>query len=289
MISSMTAFAREQTQGDWGSLVCEIRSINHRFLEPSVYLPESLRVVEMAVRELIRGVTQRGKIECVVRLKLNPAADAAMVSLNTPLVKALCKANEAIAGLLAMQPTVSTTDIMRFPGVLETKEADMEMLQAQTLKTVEKCLKELVEARQREGQELSKLFLQRIDAIEQQLAAVKNQMPSILAEQREKLLKRFTDVKLELDPVRLEQEMVIFAQRIDVTEEIERTDTHLAEIRRILKAGGVVGRRLDFLMQELNRESNTMGSKSVDAVLTHAVVEMKVLIEQMREQIQNIE
>lgn len=289
MIFSMTAFSREQTVGNWGNIVCEIRSINHRYLEITAHLPESLRVIEMAVREQIRKTIQRGKIECVVRVKVNPADDVSLLTVNLPLAQALCDASEKVASLLRMPAAISSADILRFPGVLENKEADINQVQTETMKLVEKCLMDLVLARQREGDELARLFLQRIDAIEQELGKVTKRLPFVLIEQRDKLLKRFSDVKMELDPIRLEQEMVMFAQRIDVTEEVERTQTHLTEIRRILKEGGVVGRRLDFLMQELNREANTLGSKSVDSVLTHAAVEMKVLIEQMREQVQNIE
>ncbi len=289
MIYSMTAFAREQILADWGSIVCEIRSINHRYLEASVHLPESLRVIEMSIRERIRKHIQRGKIECAVRIKINPANEANTLMVNASLAKALCDAAEKVAALVKTPAGINPADILRFPGVLENKEADIDQIQSETTELVEKCLKDLVAARQREGDELAHLFLQRIEAIEQELVKVKERLPHVLAEQREKLLKRFADVKIELDPGRLEQEMVMFAQRIDVMEEIERTQTHLTEIRRILKTGGVVGRRLDFLMQELNREANTLGSKSVDSVLTHAAVEMKVLIEQMREQVQNIE
>lgn len=289
MIASMTAFAREQVQGDWGSMVCEIRSINHRYLEASVHLPEALRALEMSLRELVRKHVQRGKIECAIRLKSNSNGDASMLAVNESLAKALCEANEKVASLLRMPAPINSSDILRFPGVLETKEGDMERLQSEAITLLEKTLNDLVAARQREGKELTTLFLQRIDAMEAELVKVKKRLPAVLTEQREKLLKRFADVKIELDETRLEQEMVIFAQRMDVAEEVDRTNTHLTEIRRILKTGGAVGRRLDFLMQELNREANTLGSKSTDSVLTHAAVELKVLIEQMREQVQNVE
>ena len=289
MIVSMTAFAREQVQSEWGSMVCEIRSINHRYLEASVHLPESLRALEMTMRELVRKHVQRGKIECAVRLKMNPSADASLLDVNLPLAKALCAANEKVAALLRMPAPINSAEILRFPGVLESKETDIERLQTEAVALVEKTLGDLVAARQREGKELTGLFLQRIEAMEAELAKVKTRLPAVLVEQREKLLKRFADAKLELDQTRLEQEMVIFAQRMDVAEEIDRTHTHLTEIKRILKTGGAAGRRLDFLMQELNREANTLGSKSTDSVLTHAAVELKVLIEQMREQVQNVE
>jgi len=157
------------------------------------------------------------------------------------------------------------------------------------LRLVEQTLVELIEVRQREGEELKRLFLQRLDAMQVELTKVRERLPHVMKEQHDRLLKRFQDAKIELDPNRLEQEMVMFAQKIDVAEEIERTETHISEVRRMLKHGGIIGRRFDFLLQELNREANTLGSKSVDPVITHAAVEMKVLIEQIREQVQNIE
>lgn len=290
MIYSMTAFARNQNQGDWGSLVCEIRSINHRYLEASLHLPDVLRVLEMPIRESIREHLKRGKIECSFRYQLSPKSADAMFTVNTILAKELCRASEEIADFLKDKSgSIHPTDIMRFPGVLETKEADLAALQKEVLGLLEKSLKDLVVVRGREGEDLKLLFLQRMDLMQKELAKVRERLPQVMIDQQERLKKRFTDVKLELDPARLEQEMVMFAQKIDVAEEIERTETHISEVRRVLKEGGIVGRRLDFLLQELNREANTLGSKSVDPVITHAAVEMKVLIEQVREQVQNIE
>jgi uncharacterized protein (TIGR00255 family) len=289
MIYSMTAFARVQNQGDWGSLVCELRSINHRYLEIGLYLPEPLRALETLIREQIRAAIKRGKIECTLRYQSSRASTGSMFNVNTTLVQELCYACESMLPFLQQAAPIQPADILRFPGVLETKEMDIEILKTQLTPLLQKTLDELLAARQREGKELQQLFLQRIDLMQQELAKIRQRLPSVLVEQRDKLIKRFTDAKLELDPTRLEQEMVIFAQRMDVAEEIDRTETHLNEFRRILKEGGLVGRRLDFLLQELNREANTLGSKSSDTVLTHAAVEMKVLIEQIREQVQNIE
>lgn len=289
MIYSMTAFARTQSQGDWGTLVCEMRSINHRFLEISIHLPEMLRVFEMPIRERIRRFVKRGKIECNIRYQPNPSSASTLYSVNTFLAKELCQASEVISSLLKTAAPIYPTDILRFPGVLETKETDLNSLQSPLLELVEKTLHELLASRAREGEELRQLFAQRTELMLEELAKVRERLPGVMIEQQERLVKRFNDAKIELDQGRLEQEMVMFAQKIDVTEEIERTETHLKEIRRILKQGGIIGRRLDFLMQELNREANTLGSKSVDSILTHCAVEMKVLTEQMREQIQNIE
>ena len=287
MICSMTAFARTQNQGTLGHLVCEIRSINHRYLEISVSLPEPLRVLEMPIRDCIRQYVTRGKIECMLRYRSD--LSASLLTVNLDMVKALVQACEQIARVLKNNGIVAPAEILRFPGVLETKEVDASTLQTEILHTIKSTVTELIAAREREGKELSHFFLQRLELMQQELTKVRKQLPQVMQMQKDRLLKRFTDVKLELDPARLEQEMLIFAQKIDVAEEVERTETHIAEIRRILQQGGAIGRRLDFLLQELNREANTLGSKSGDTLLTHAAVEMKVLIEQIREQVQNIE
>jgi uncharacterized protein (TIGR00255 family) len=289
MISSMTAFARSQRQGEWGSLVCEMRSINHRYLEISLHLPDILRVLEMPIRECIRQHIKRGKVECSIRFHSSQNEVGAMFTINAILAKELCVTGEKIAEMMREPQKMNPTDIMRFPGVMETKETSIELLQPDVIHLVEQTIAELIEARQREGEELKRLFLQRLDLMQEELGKVRHRLPQVMVEQQERLLKRFHDAKLELEPTRLEQEMVMFAQKIDVAEEIERTETHITEVRRMLKHGGLVGRRFDFLLQELNREANTLGSKSVDPVVTHAAVEMKVLIEQIREQVQNIE
>lgn len=289
MIHSMTAFARSQRQGEWGSLVCEMRSINHRYLEISLHLPEMLRLLEMPIRENIRLFVTRGKVECAIRYQPSSSVSGSLFTINSLLAKELCQSSEKIATFLTQPAPVSPSDILRFPGVLETKEADLNALKTEVFQLLESTLKDLVASRWREGEELNQLFLQRMDLMQQELTKVRQRLPQVMTDARDRLLKRFTDARLELDPARLEQEMVMYAQKIDVAEEIDRTETHITEIRRILKQGGAVGRRLDFLMQELNREANTLGSKSVDSVLTHAAVEMKVLIEQVREQVQNIE
>lgn len=289
MIQSMTAFSRIQHQGNWGSLVCEMRSINHRYLEISLHLPELLRVLEMPMRERIRKLIKRGKVECNVRYQPSPSIENALFTVNTTLAQELCKASEEIASFLKTAAPTYPTDILRFPGVLETKETNLGVLENEVYHLLDATLKDLIAARSREGEELKQTFLQRLDLMQQELAKVRERLPQVMIDQRERLMKRFTEAKVELDPNRLEQEMVMFAQKIDVAEEIDRTETHINEIRRILKQDGIIGRRLDFLLQELNREANTLGSKSVDSVITHAAVELKVLIEQIREQVQNIE
>jgi uncharacterized protein (TIGR00255 family) len=288
MIHSMTAFSRVQSQGKWGSLTCEMRSINHRYLEISLHLPEILRVLEMPIRDLIRQHVKRGKIECNVRFQAGQETNAAVV-VNKKLAKELCQAAEEISSFLGQASGVQPADILRFPGVLETQEADTKTLHEEGLKLVQNGLKELVTVRLREGDDLRQLFLGRMKSMDDQIVKVRERIPEVAQEAKDKLTRRFNEAKLELDPMRLEQEMVMFAQKVDIAEEIERTETHINELRRVLKEGGAVGRRLDFLLQELNREANTLGSKSADPTLTHAAVEMKVLIEQIREQVQNVE
>jgi uncharacterized protein (TIGR00255 family) len=288
MIQSMTAFARSQSQGKSASIVCELRSINHRYLEMSMRLPDVLHELEVHLRERIRHHIKRGKIECSLRYQSNEAAGIEIV-INTALVEKLCEATKTIAGVLKNPAATNPMDILRWPGVLQVEEVDLESIQNDVLQLVERTLENLVEARCREGEQLKELFLLRLAGMTQELTKVRARIPTILSGQRERLLGRFTDASLQFDTSRLEQELVLLAQKIDVTEEIDRLDTHIAEVNRILKQGGTVGRRLDFLMQELNREANTLGSKSIDADTTRSSVELKVLIEQMREQVQNVE
>lgn len=288
MIQSMTAFARAQTQGKWGSAVCELRSINHRYLELVIRLPETLNEFESAIRERIRQSIKRGKIELHLRYQPGDAA-APEITINLPLAERLCEANKTIARLLKNPAPVSTMDILHWPGILQIAEVDLEVIEDKILELLDQALKELISAREREGEELKQLFLQRLEAMKVEIANVRKLMPDILTEQRERLMKRFADAKIELDKNRLEQEIVLFAQKTDVAEELDRIDTHISEVRRILKQGGLAGRRLDFLMQELNREANTLGAKSVNVETTRASVELKVLIEQIREQVQNVE
>ncbi len=293
MIQSMTAFARGQAEGSWGTAVCELRSINHRYLELVIRLPDNLHELEAPMRESLRRFIKRGKIECHLRYQPGDVSGSE-ITINHHLAEQLCKANETVAELLnqkamAKVAPIQTMDILRWPGILQIAEVDFEMIEDEVIKLLEKTLQDLISAREREGAELKQLFLQRLDSMKAEVATVRKHWPEILKLQRERLIARFSEVKIELDMGRLEQEILIFSQKIDVSEELERIDTHISEIRRILKHGGVVGRRLDFLMQELNREANTLGAKSADVDTTRASVELKVLIEQIREQVQNVE
>jgi uncharacterized protein (TIGR00255 family) len=288
MIQSMTAFARTQHQYAWGNIICELRSINHRYLEMHLRLPEMFQVLETSLRDSIRQHIKRGKIECSLRYQSNEG-EGINLNLNHGLIEKLYQVNEAIASELKNPAPINTMDILKWPGVLQAAEIDVDAIQKDVLAILKQTLLDLIAARTREGEQLKLLFLQRLESMKNELSKVRGRIPTILIAQREKLLARFTEASIQFDTGRLEQELVLFAQKIDVTEEIERLETHIQEVQRVLAQDDAVGRRLDFLMQELNREANTLGSKSVDADTTRVSVELKVLIEQMREQVQNVE
>lgn len=287
MPSSMTAFARHSIECHWGTAAWEIRSVNHRYLETGFRMPETVRDLEATLRELTRKHLQRGKVDCT--LQLNIAKQPGEVAINQPLAEQYIAASEQLARLMTDPAKISPLDILRWPGVLSEPEIDRKELKNTLLRLFEEALDQLVEGRRREGEKLGELVEQRLDGIAVQLATVRSRLPELLAAQRQKLVDRLQEVSAGLDQNRLEQELVLIAQRADVDEELDRLDTHLGEIRRVLQRQEPIGRRLDFLMQELNREANTLSSKSIATDTTNAAVELKVLIEQMREQIQNIE
>ena len=288
MIRSMTAFARAEARGDFGLIACEIRSVNHRYLEPGFRLPDVLRDIEFPLRERLRQGLTRGKVDVQYRYE---AADGtgATLALDKALAAQYVAAAIEIDQMAQHVAPLSTTDILRLPGVVKTRETDAAVLQAEALKVFDQALKQFIAMREREGLELARLIEERLTAMVAETEKVRARMPQIMTYYRERLLNRLADIRGELNSERLEQEMILFAQKIDVAEELDRLTAHIAEIRRVLKEAGAVGRRLDFLMQELNREANTLGSKSVSADSSLSSVELKVLIEQMREQIQNIE
>ncbi|OFC71528.1 YicC/YloC family endoribonuclease [Alteromonas confluentis] len=287
MIYSMTAFARSEVKKDWGTAVWEIRSVNQRFLETYFRLPEQFRALEPVLRERFRKRLQRGKVECALRFNANDAA-VTKLNLNEALAKEVMHAADWVQSH-GQSTGVNPLDILRWPGVIAAEEADMDAIQADILAAFDTTLTQFIEARASEGDALKTMIEQRLDAIESEAATVSEKMPAIVEWQREKILSRFEEAKVELDPTRIEQEMVMLAQKVDVAEELDRLNAHVKETRNILKKGGACGRRLDFMMQEFNRESNTLGSKSINSEITQSAVELKVLIEQMREQIQNIE
>ncbi|GGK84810.1 YicC/YloC family endoribonuclease [Amphritea balenae] len=287
MTRSMTAFARQEAQHSWGSLIWEVRSVNHRYLEPHLRLPESLRDLEGNLRETLRKKLSRGKVECTLRFV--PEAKAQTMTVNEGFARELIEAANQVEGLLPVSKPLDTMDILRWPGVLQDTKLDMDAVKKAALELFHKAIDEMIENRGREGVELAALIDQRLDSIAAIVVDVRSKLPGILQAQRDNLKNRLEELKDDLDEGRLEQEMVILAQKADVDEEMDRLNTHVLEVKRVLKSKGPIGRRLDFLMQELNREANTLSSKSIVSDTTQDAVELKVLIEQMREQIQNIE
>ena len=288
MTFSMTAFSRQQQEQEWGSLTWEIRSVNHRYLEANVRLPESFRALENAVREAVRKRLTRGKVECQLRFQ-SEASVSTELHLNRPLIQQLVQANVEIEQITGTSSSLSNMEVLRWPGVIEEQDFDRTTIEKQALTLFTAALDDLVATREREGAELQGFIKQRIDSIREIVVSVREKMPEILAKQKKALLGRLHDLQAELEPTRLEQEVSLLAQKADVEEELDRLDSHLNEVARVLNAKGQKGRRLDFLMQELNREANTLSSKSIVVETTLSAVELKVLIEQMREQIQNIE
>lgn len=287
MIYSMTAFARSEVKKEWGTAVWEIRSVNQRYLETYFRLPEQFRSLEPVLRERFRKRLQRGKVECALRFTANDSA-VTKLNLNEQLAKQVLHAADWVQSH-GQSTGVNPLDVLKWPGVIAAEEADMDAIQADMLEGLDKAMNDFIAARGAEGETLKSLIEQRLDAIEVEAEKVAQRMPEILTWQREKIQARFEEAKLELDAARVEQEMILLAQKVDVAEELDRLNSHVAETRKILKKGGACGRRLDFMMQEFNRESNTLGSKSISTEITQSAVELKVLIEQMREQIQNIE
>ena len=292
MTLSMTAFARCDQDSPAGTLTWELRSVNHRYLEVSLRLPEDLRALEPQVRDFLGKRLGRGKVDGVLRFQPRDAMAGEFTqdeALITRLV-ALARKTEGIAVQHgATLAPLRVIDLMRWPGVLKASGIDMDTLMAAALALLGRAVDEMVETRRREGDHLGETLRQRLDTMEGITLLVRQVVPEVLAGFRLRLETRLADVRNELDPARLEQEIVLFAQKIDVDEELDRLGAHIAEVRRVLAQTGQIGRRLDFLMQELNREANTLGSKAADLRLTNAAVDLKVLIEQMREQVQNIE
>ncbi len=287
MVASMTAFGRGEDKGDWGRAIWEVRSVNHRYLEVSPRLPEDLRILENAVRERVAARLGRGKIDCSLRFDAEEAT-ATDLTINHDLAQKLIQACDVISEKL---PTSTPTplDILRWPGVVQREPPDPETLSQPLMALLDSTLDQLVETREREGDKLATMIEERCARAAEMVTELRDRLPEIMTALRERLLKRAEELQIELERERLDQELVLLAQRYDVAEELDRLDTHIAEIRRILKKDGPVGRRLDFLMQELNREANTLGAKTAHIDYSNTSVELKVLIEQMREQIQNIE
>jgi uncharacterized protein (TIGR00255 family) len=288
MIKSMTAFARQTVDKEWGTATWELRSVNSRYLETNFRLPEAFRYLEFKLRDKLRKRLQRGKIDCNLKLDTS-GASAGALSVNKELAGSLLKAHKDLQQLANIDQSPELTRLLNWPGVVKSAQIDGDKMETELLASLEEAIDQLINMREREGTSLCDIINQRLEGMTEQVAYVREEMPAIVKWQKEKILNRFEEVKLDFDENRIEQEMVMIAQKIDVDEELDRLDTHINEVARLIKKGGSVGRRLDFLMQELNREANTLGSKSINTKTTAASVELKVLIEQMREQIQNIE
>ncbi|MDD5299709.1 MAG: YicC family protein [Gallionella sp.] len=292
MILSMTGYATASAELDSGSLTLELRAVNHRYLDVQLRMPDELRGFEGALREAISAQLQRGKVECRINYAARGAQSGA--ALNRGLLQQLAAWNNEVQTALPDARSLSVADVLRWSGVLETPGVSADELRAALLDLLQEVLQEFSASRAREGEKLKDFLLQRVDKIEALRSGVMPHVPAAVAAYEQKLTARLRDalqnaVTQDIWDERIRQEITLFASKIDVDEELSRLASHLTEMRRILAQGGAVGKRLDFLMQELNREANTLGSKSVDAEVSRNAMEMKILIEQMREQIQNLE
>ena len=285
MVSSMTAFARREDSGEWGHAVWEIRTVNHRYLDISIRLPEELRVLESGVRERISANLKRGKVECSLRYDTDSTGGE--ISVNTKLTE---KILEASRGLPVAEPApINPVDILRWPGVIDKNTPDLERVGEPIVFLLDQTLEDVLTNRHREGEKIGKLIEKRCELSLRQVWQIRDKIPEIITSTSDRHMARVQELGLELDNGRLEQEIALLSQKLDVAEELDRLETHALEVKRVLTDAEPVGRRLDFLMQEMNREANTLGAKSAHIDTSNASIELKVLIEQMREQVQNIE
>ncbi len=285
----MTGFARRERQGPWGTLACELRSVNHRYLELSLRLPDDLRSLEGDARQLLGATLKRGKVEAGIYLRGTTAASTT-VEINRPLIEQLLRRAAEVSALAgAASAPMSPLDILRWPGAIRDADRDPSPVLAETISLLRETIGDLNDARAREGGRLRELLRQRCELLAQQVAAVRTRLPEVSARLRAKVAERVAQLGVQVDPERLEQELVLIAYKMDVQEELDRLGSHIDETLQALDSKEPAGRRLDFLMQELNREANTLSSKSQDMETTRAAVDIKVLIEQMREQVQNVE
>lgn len=288
MVASMTAFARREIETPMGVMTWELRSVNHRYIDISLRIPDELRGMEAAARERLVTRLNRGKVDGTFRLR--PSAEAGFkLALNDALVTELVALGRTVHDRWGTPSGLTVADVLRWPGAVQPTETNLDGVQTAAMNLLDHVLSDLTEARQREGGKLAAMVLQRGDVMTQLVQSARARLPEVIELYRNRLQTRLADLTATVDPQRIEQEMVLMAQKFDIAEELDRIFVHLDEVRRVLQQSGPVGRRLDFLMQELNREANTLGSKSVDLETTRVSVDMKVLIEQMREQIQNIE
>ena len=288
MLRSMTAFARIESQHEPGGIQWEIRSVNHRYLDVNLRLPEDLRRLDPRVRERIGARLNRGKVDCTLRVLANPAATGGL-AVDGDLAARVAQAARSVAELLPEAAPINPVDVLRWPGVVQAPAPDPELMESLVLGELDRALADLVGMREREGARIETVIRDRLDELETEVSRVRDVLPAIVRGFGERMRTRLAEVDATLDEGRVEQELALVAQRMDVAEELDRLEAHVHEIRAALGRSEPAGRRLDFLMQELNREANTLGSKSAAVTTSRASVDLKVLIEQMREQIQNVE
>ena len=288
MLNSMTGFARETAETQFGTMTCEMRAVNHRFLDIQFRLPEGLRSKETELRNHIGASVRRGKVECALYLKKSSTTGAEL-HVNEALVEQLAARACEISRILPETHALDPIDVLRWPGIVAEPEIDTEPLFEVTATLVGKTLRALENMRANEGKRISEMIGSRLEDILSIASTVRERIPDVLDAVRARQKERIDKLDVEADPARLETELALIAQKLDVDEELDRLESHVSEVRTAMDSDEPVGRRLDFLMQELNREANTLGSKSADTETTSATIELKVLIEQMREQIQNVE
>ncbi len=284
----MTGFARVEDANDVGNMSWELRSVNHRYLEITFRLPEEVRRIETKLRQYLQGKLARGKVDCVFRYQLAEVQSAAL-ELNEPLLETLIKQITHVNSKLPEHAAVKATDLLAWPGVVQAAETDMQSFHASCIALFERAAQQLIETRSTEGKRLEVMLQERCKEIENIVTTIRDRYPQVLKSIKDKLQQRIDEITTDLDQNRLEQELVYLAQKLDIMEELDRLDSHLHEMQSVFVRRDAIGRRLDFLMQEFNREANTIASKSADIETTQAAVDLKVLIEQMREQVQNIE
>ncbi len=288
MINSMTAFARESLTTDNTVITVEVRTVNHRYLDCTFKLPDTLRPLENKLRDRAGSTLARGKLDCLIRVQAGDQTGSSL-NINAERLTAVVQAAKYIAAETGETQALNPLELLQFPGICGEQGQPEEALFAQVESLFTAALSSLVENRQREGEKLAAMIHERLDKVSTEVTTTRSVLPELMKQQRERILNRIAELDVDADEGRIEQEMVIQAQKADVDEELDRLEAHVSEVERTLKKGGPCGRRLDFLMQELNREANTLSSKSVASNTTQSAVELKVLIEQMREQIQNIE
>ncbi len=288
MPRSMTGFARQESQQTWGKVICEIRSVNHRYLEPSLRMPDALRNLEPTLRDQLRKNLSRGKVEVGFSLKTEQT-DTTELTLNQSLARDVIRLAEQIQQDLANPAPLNSLDILQWPGLVRTEEVDQKLVEHCASELFTNALQQLIANRECEGAELGKFIEQRLTSIAAHVVTLRDRLPQLLTQQQERLHAKLAALAVDVDQERFAQEVVYLAQKSDVAEELDRLDTHLNEVRRTLGRKDAIGRRLDFLMQELNREANTLSSKAINTEVSQIAVDLKVLIEQMREQVQNIE